>query len=66
MRNIIFAGVLMFVALNLTGCGKVDRDIARLTGNPVKVCYQGVQYVQLTSGASVAYNTDGSIKLCEE
>jgi len=66
MKQIVFAGVLMFGALLLTGCGQVDRGIAKITGDPVAVCYKGVEYVQLTSGASVAYNADGTVRTCGE
>lgn len=59
---------LTFVSLSfvsLVGCGQVDRTIAKYTGDPVAVCYQGVEYVQFTSGASVAYNVDGTVRTCK-
>lgn len=36
---------------------------AKVTGY-TKQCVGGVVYYQFTSGSSVAYNTDGTIKLC--
>lgn len=65
MKTIVFASVLMFAALSMTGCGAADRGLAKFTGQPVAVCYKGVEYIQLTSGASVAYNVDGTVKTCK-
>ena len=45
-----------------TGYG--HRKIAEYTGYS-RICVDGVEYLQFTSGASVAYNTDGRIKLCK-
>lgn len=47
----------------LTGCGVADRFGAGLKGYS-KICIDGVLYYQLTSGATVAYNRDGTIKTC--
>lgn len=52
--------------VSLVGCGKIDRQIASITGDPTSVCYEGVEYVQFTSGSSVAYNTDGTVKTCDK
>jgi len=49
--------------LTLSGCGVLERSTATLTGYS-SICVGGVMYYQFTSGASVAYNKDGSIKLC--
>jgi hypothetical protein len=51
--------------LTMVGCGSVSRDCATWTGND-KVCIDGVQYIQFTSGVSVAYNQDGTVKVCGE
>ena len=47
----------------LSGCGYVDRVAASATGHST-MCVEGVKYIQFTSGASVAYNKDGSVKTC--
>jgi len=57
--------LLLFLSgIFLIGCGKVDRMISSYTGAPSEVCYQGVIYLQFTSGSSVKYTTDGKIALC--
>ena len=58
---ILLVGVL---SLSLTACGKVSQIEAKLTGNAIE-CVQGVQYIQLSSGVTVMYNQDGSIKTCK-
>lgn len=66
MKKISLVGLVvlsMLGMLTLTGCGKVDRGLASLTGT-AKTCIEGVMYLQFTSGATVMYNTDGTIKLC--
>lgn len=60
MKKLFVASAL---ALALTGCGAVDRGIAKFTGSS-EMCVDGVKYIQFTSGATVKYNTDGSIALC--
>lgn len=57
--------VAFILILQLTGCGKIDREIASLTGGASKTCVNGVEYLQFTSGASVAYTTEGKVKLCK-
>jgi len=57
--------LIMMPIIALVGCGQIDREMAKFTGKGSATCYKGVEYVQFTSGASVAYNTDGTIKLCE-
>jgi hypothetical protein len=56
---IIFAS-----ALCLTGCGWFDRKLAAFTGDATKTCIGGVEYLQFTSGATVAYTPDGKVKTC--
>jgi len=55
----IVAGVAI-----LSGCGWFDRKMASITGSATHECVGGVEYLQFTSGASVAYKPDGSIKTC--
>jgi hypothetical protein len=45
------------------GCGVTSKIGAKFTGSST-VCVDGVEYLQFTSGATVAYNTDGTIKTC--
>lgn len=56
---------IFLLAFALTGCGIVDRFFAGITGDGTPTCWKGVTYVQFTSGASVGYNKDGSIMLCD-
>jgi hypothetical protein len=51
------------VALCISGCGKFDRGVAKITGS-AEVCVDGVLYLQFTSGATVKYNRDGTIATC--
>lgn len=50
-------------AMMLTGCGWFDRVAAGATGYSY-VCVDGVEYLQFTSGATVAYTRDGKVKTC--
>ena len=65
-RDIVSVLLIIAVMLVLSGCGYVDREIAKATGFAT-VCdkEKGVEYLQLTSGASVRYNPDGSIVRCK-
>ena len=55
---------LMFLTIAFfTACGSINRGCASVTGSS-KECVDGVLYIQFTSGSSVAYNTDGTIKRC--
>ena len=62
MKKILCLGILSLV---LSGCGKIDREIAKMTGSGAKTCVEGVMYLQFTSGTTVMYNKDGTIKLCQ-
>ena len=55
---------IAILAAALSGCGWFDRASTSLTGNASRVCLGGVEYLQFTSGASVAYTPDGKIKTC--
>lgn len=52
------------MACSLSGCGWFDRKSAAFTGGASKTCVDGVMYLQFTSGATVAYSRDGTVKLC--
>jgi hypothetical protein len=63
MKNIV---LLCAAALLMSGCGWFDRKVAAAFGGAAKSCVDGVLYLQFTSGASVAYNRDGSVRSCEK
>jgi uncharacterized protein YceK len=63
VKGVFMKAVFLVVALSLAGCGAVEREIASFTGYST-ICVGGVEYIQFTSGASVAYNPDGSVKTC--
>lgn len=52
------------IALTLSGCGRIERWWAGVTGDGTNICVEGVVYIQFTSGVTVAYNRDGTIKTC--
>jgi len=56
---------ILILVLTLSSCGVVERMFAGVTGGGTATCFRGVTYVQFTSGASVAYNTDGTIMVGE-
>lgn len=62
MKNFRIVVLILAFAL-LAGCGRVERSVASWTGYS-RICVDGVQYIQFTSGATVAYNRDGTIKTC--
>ena len=55
--------LIALMATTLSGCGYFERITATTTGFS-RMCVDGVQYIQFTSGATVAYNKDGSVKGC--
>jgi hypothetical protein len=60
-----YAVLVILSSVLLTGCGRLDRWIASQTGSAVSECVGGVEYLQFTSGASVAYTPEGAIKRCK-
>lgn len=57
--------LVVLVGLSIQGCGLMERGMASFTGGGAETCHAGVSYIQLTSGATVKYNTDGSIATCK-
>jgi hypothetical protein len=55
--------IAIVLACLLAGCGKAGRLEAKLTGYSER-CIDGVVYLQFTSGATVKYNTDGTVTTC--
>jgi hypothetical protein len=58
-----FMFIVLFGVL-VSSCGWVERKMATYTGHS-SICVEGVKYIQFTSGASVAYNQDGTIQTCK-
>jgi len=56
--------LITFIILLVSGCGAIDRAVAKVTGDGSEVCQDNVIYLQFTSGTSVKYNTDGTIATC--
>jgi hypothetical protein len=56
--------ISLSIVFLLSGCGAFERSVAFLNSYS-KICVDGVEYIQFTSGASVSYNVDGSIKVCK-
>lgn len=63
MKKFIKTVSILSAILTLTGCGRLDRATASLTGFS-QACIENVQYIQFSSGASVKYKPDGSIATC--
>lgn len=57
--------LLCLLVLSVSGCGSFDRTVASVTGGATATCVDGVVYLQFTSGATVAYNQDGTVKTCK-
>jgi hypothetical protein len=64
MRKNIAILTSALAMLMLAGCGKIDREVAKITGNAREICHKGVVYLQFTSGASVMYTPDGKVATC--
>ena len=60
----IIVGVVVGFAITFAGCGIFERANAKLTGYS-RQCIDGVEYLQFSSGASVAYTPDGHVKTCK-
>lgn len=61
MRKIL---VMIVLVATLSGCGSMDRSLAKLTGDATKTCVEGVTYLQFTSGAAVQVDRDGKPVPC--
>lgn len=53
--------IYMFI---LCSCEQINRSCAQWEGHSYE-CVDGVQYIQFPSGASVAYNKNGTIRSCK-
>lgn len=59
----LFLVLIIAIAIYLSS-GIFTRKVADLRGHAT-ICVDGVNYIQFSSGASVKYNTDGTISTCE-
>jgi len=56
--------VITVAVLALSGCGWFERKVvANFTGYG-KMCIEGVQYLQFSSGATVQYDATGKVVAC--
>lgn len=62
MKKLILVAILVTLA---AGCGKVDHQIAKLTGYS-NVCVDGVSYLQFPSGVTVKLGLDGKPIACSK
>lgn len=58
--------VVAAVAVMLSGCGRIDRWSAGMTGKAVETCIRGVVYLQFTSGATFAVDREGKPIPCDK
>lgn len=56
--------VISMMAIALSGCGRIDRMTASITGDATKTCVDGVTYMQWTSGATVQVDREGKPVPC--
>jgi len=56
--------IAVCLAVMLSACGAVDRQVASLTGYS-KVCVDGVIYLQFTSGSAVQVDATGKPVVCK-
>ncbi len=54
----------LIVLLFISGCGYWEIGKASYTGYS-KICVDGVEYIQFTSGASVSCDVNGKVKQCK-
>jgi len=64
MESIHMKKMILLSSLLLVGCGTLSRGCAKYFGSD-EICIDGVKYLQFTSGASVKYNTDGTVATCK-
>lgn len=63
MKIKVIAAVAV-LAIGMSGCGRIDRWSAGMTGKPVETCIRGVTYLQFTSGATVMVDREGKPVPC--
>lgn len=56
--------ITICLAVMLSACGAVDRQVATLAGYS-KVCVDGVVYLQFTSGSAVQVDAMGKPVVCK-
>ena len=63
MRKSLLAVAVLVLLVGAVGCGNLSRASAQLTGYS-RQCVGGVSYLQFSSGVTVEYNPNGTIKTC--
>jgi hypothetical protein len=61
--KLFLIAVIIVLAMVLSGCGQGAKIAAKITGYSMH-CIDAVEYIQFTNGATVKYNTDGTISTC--
>lgn len=56
--------LLFLVGFAMAGCGVTDRACSGVTGDPSEACWDGVVYLQFTSGATVKVDASGKPVAC--
>lgn len=64
MKKMLTFCILVAMMVSMSGCGKFDRLFSSVTGQPSKVCVDGVSYLQFTSGATVQVDQTGKPVVC--
>jgi hypothetical protein len=57
-------GIIVLAIYLYSSSGWFKQRVAKYTGYS-EICVDGVEYIQFISGASVKYNTNGTISLCK-
>lgn len=63
MKRLIIVSLFLGI---LGGCGYMDRKCVGFTGKPVTTCYDGITYLQFTSGATVQFDINGKPVPCNQ
>lgn len=65
MKTLVLAAAVA-ASLMVSGCGRIDRWAAGITGDATKTCVDGVTYLQFTSGATVQVDRAGRPVPCDD
>ncbi len=66
MKKVLWStvGIVWVISMLMSGCGVADKIEANITGTS-EHCINGVTYIQFAKGVSVAYNIDGTVRVCK-
>ena len=62
-KFLLIVGLLVLVGQS--ACGGCHRTVANWTDGWSRLCVDGVSYLQFSSGATVEYNPNGTVKVCK-